>query len=785
MEGRQILESWKEISDYLKRSIKTCQRWEIELELPVHRLDGTPSARVFAYPDELDRWMVAKLKHEEYKTEQSSFESRQKKKRFLVIGGAVAVLAVVGVLTWRFFFTPPIVFPASVPCAIFLPLENPSGDLVLEAWRTDLPHLITIDLVQSRVVGSWNPGDLYRRLAELKMWDYRNYSPEDMRKISEELGCNYVATGSLIRSGENIVMNLTLHDPRTSAVIQPFEMTCRGERGIFSMVDEFTPKFKHALNVPSRLISHDIDEKISKITTVSPEAFKAYCEADRLAWLDDKVQEASVLFRKAFEIDPEFGAAYCRLYEACYPILDKEERTRLATRAFELSGRLNVWARYNFQGSFYRNVKKDYTKAIAAYEKLLTLMNDDFAGYRSAQIYRDIEEYDKAISILEKIKMLVKRNENYIRLLAICYARIGADSKVEEILDEYLRNNPEASPDLLYFGATYEAGKSNVNEAFSLIDRMHSQYPNSLNYVRFSKGPIYIAQDDFANAEKEFRAVAERCPRTEKINEFMSLMGLYLTQGRIEDAKAQAKLAVDWANNQNDMSWRNRAHYQMAYLYRLSGNLAHASAEAEEACKEYEETGISALPWLHLRASIALEMGRMEEFEKQAEEIRQFIDREQHPKLMRAYYHLLGQKEVRAKNFGRAIDHFRRALKLLSSPYGHEADLNSPLYFYSLAEACRESGRCWDALDLYKKMPSHWEQKIRSGDIHALSFLAMAKIYDRCGRPPDTAENQVKADKASAIENYRKFLDLWKEADPIFGAQVKEAKERLSALEAD
>jgi hypothetical protein len=61
MEKRKILESWKEISDYLHRSIKTCQRWEIELHLPVHRLEETSKARVFAFPDELDRWMIEKL----------------------------------------------------------------------------------------------------------------------------------------------------------------------------------------------------------------------------------------------------------------------------------------------------------------------------------------------------------------------------------------------------------------------------------------------------------------------------------------------------------------------------------------------------------------------------------------------------------------------------------------------------------------------------------------------------------------------------------------------------
>jgi hypothetical protein len=52
MKDDQILDSWKEITEYLGRSRKTCLRWEKEFGLPIHRLDGTPKARVFAYRDE-------------------------------------------------------------------------------------------------------------------------------------------------------------------------------------------------------------------------------------------------------------------------------------------------------------------------------------------------------------------------------------------------------------------------------------------------------------------------------------------------------------------------------------------------------------------------------------------------------------------------------------------------------------------------------------------------------------------------------------------------------------
>jgi len=54
---KDILSSWKEIADYLNCGVRTCQRWEKESELPVHRLLESSRARVFAYKKELDRWL--------------------------------------------------------------------------------------------------------------------------------------------------------------------------------------------------------------------------------------------------------------------------------------------------------------------------------------------------------------------------------------------------------------------------------------------------------------------------------------------------------------------------------------------------------------------------------------------------------------------------------------------------------------------------------------------------------------------------------------------------------
>jgi excisionase family DNA binding protein len=52
-----LLNSWKEIASYLARAVRTVQRWEHDAELPVHRIGRGTRAPVFAFGDELEKWL--------------------------------------------------------------------------------------------------------------------------------------------------------------------------------------------------------------------------------------------------------------------------------------------------------------------------------------------------------------------------------------------------------------------------------------------------------------------------------------------------------------------------------------------------------------------------------------------------------------------------------------------------------------------------------------------------------------------------------------------------------
>lgn len=53
----EVLNSWKEVATYMGRGVRTVQRWEQELGLPVRRPRGKSRSAVIAFKRELDQWL--------------------------------------------------------------------------------------------------------------------------------------------------------------------------------------------------------------------------------------------------------------------------------------------------------------------------------------------------------------------------------------------------------------------------------------------------------------------------------------------------------------------------------------------------------------------------------------------------------------------------------------------------------------------------------------------------------------------------------------------------------
>src|SRR3954465_976374 len=57
MQQPDILNSWKEISSYIGRGVRTVQRWEKDFGLPVRRPSGHLRGSVLALKPDIDTWL--------------------------------------------------------------------------------------------------------------------------------------------------------------------------------------------------------------------------------------------------------------------------------------------------------------------------------------------------------------------------------------------------------------------------------------------------------------------------------------------------------------------------------------------------------------------------------------------------------------------------------------------------------------------------------------------------------------------------------------------------------
>jgi YVTN family beta-propeller protein len=88
------LDSWKEIAAYLKREVRTIQRWEKTQGLPVRRHNHGKGPTVYAFKAELDAW---------WNNGQSQLpEEPAGRRRWVLAGVAALILTSVGLAVWRF-----------------------------------------------------------------------------------------------------------------------------------------------------------------------------------------------------------------------------------------------------------------------------------------------------------------------------------------------------------------------------------------------------------------------------------------------------------------------------------------------------------------------------------------------------------------------------------------------------------------------------------------------------------------------------------------------------------
>ena len=97
LSGEQLV-SWKEIAAYVKRDVRTVQRWERLRGLPIRRFPGGHRRAVYAVRSELDAWAISLPVH------QGHYDRRHSARRtaWVFVAALLAVLIPLAVVWWSF-----------------------------------------------------------------------------------------------------------------------------------------------------------------------------------------------------------------------------------------------------------------------------------------------------------------------------------------------------------------------------------------------------------------------------------------------------------------------------------------------------------------------------------------------------------------------------------------------------------------------------------------------------------------------------------------------------------
>src|SRR5437588_5405973 len=93
MSSQAVLNSWKEIAEYVGRGVRTLQRWEQFYGFPVHRPAGNHKSAVFAVPAEVDEWLRTRPMHMQNETNGSAGASEELESELVTLRAVVKDLA--------------------------------------------------------------------------------------------------------------------------------------------------------------------------------------------------------------------------------------------------------------------------------------------------------------------------------------------------------------------------------------------------------------------------------------------------------------------------------------------------------------------------------------------------------------------------------------------------------------------------------------------------------------------------------------------------------------------
>ena len=688
-------------------------------------------------------------------------------RRLAVPAVAIVIIIVAAVVILRLVTHKGLVLaPSGKPSLAVMYFENLTGDPALDHWRKALPNSLITDLSQSKYVNVLTGDELFDVLNKLGQLDAKSYSSKALKEIAARSGVNHILLGQLTKAGDSFRLSYTLKEYGLGEKVGSGWVAGEGIDGFFPMIDALTRKVKEDLRLTKSEIAGDVDLEIGRITTGSPEALLLYTKGREYHHMGDSATSIELML-KAVAIDPGFAMAY-RSLAMEYPYLPAEAKKWLE-KAMAVRDRVSERERLLLEAEYYGDSERTVPEAIAAYRKLLEIYPEDgFSNAKLAGLFRDYEMWDKAIEYGSKAVPNGDRTVFPYRVLAQAYEALGMPDKTKEAIELGIRSIGDQGFLRLDLADCY-IHQQKFEEARQEIDRAIGLSPDiPLNHM--SRGNLLLFQGDLAGAAEEFQKILMSKDPGARIYYAFEMAALAILQGKFKEALDLTVQAIKALERTGEKATASDFRMLSAYILIRLGQLQEALREFGRALKDAMEIDNWGLQRKALRGQgMVFALSNAEaEARQSAAELAALAKQSMNPNESAKVDFVLGSIELQKGSWGAAIEYLKKAADRLPHEYAIPNDEQAGC-FEPLAYAYFSSGDLENAREEYLKITALTSGRLTFGDIYARSFYMLGRIAEQ------------KGEKATALENYRKFLALWKDADPGI-PEVEEARKRLAGL---
>jgi len=349
----------------------------------------------------------------------------------------------------------PIALPDKPSIAV-LPFANLSGDPEQEYFSDGMTDDLITDL--SKISG-------LLVIARNSVFTYKGKSVK-IQQVAGDLGVRYVLEGSIRKAGNQVRINAQLIDATTGHHLWA-ERYDGVMDNIFNLQDKITSKIVSALAL--KLTAAEQEHTRSKETD-NIEAFDAFLKGweHYQRFTPEDFSRAISLFKRAIDLDPDYGRAYAALALTYWMGTGQGEEWR--TRAGIHLETHRLWARHYLQmamkrptsvahqvASLFALYRRQHESAIVDAEKALALEPNDIMSHLAmgrALIYAGRPQ--EATNFIKKAMLLDPHNIAlplyYLGLVHFC---LGKSDEAASLNERALTHNPELMGPAIVLAAAY------------------------------------------------------------------------------------------------------------------------------------------------------------------------------------------------------------------------------------------------------------------------------------------------------------------------------------------